>query len=407
MSPKDPASFPKGAGPTGQAGGAYQKKKIIVAMSGGVDSSVAAALLKRAGFDVRGAFLKLYDSPQFKESEKKAKKIAEILGIPFLNLDLRKEFKKKVVDYFLREYQRGRTPNPCVKCNQEIKFGIFFKKALNLGADYIATGHYARIKNACPPKPAASGADRRAKLLVAKDKEKDQSYFLYNLAQKQLKKILFPIGNYTKAKVKKLAKGFGIADLVRPESRDICFLKGTTPLPPPSRRRRAPTYRDFFKKYLKLKPGPILNTSGKRIGQHQGLPLYTIGQRKEIEVPGVLPCYVLKLDFKNNTLVVTDNEKDLYKKELVAEKVNWVSRKAPKLPLKIKAKIRYLHPANSATIRKQETGNKKQNLILVKFSKSQRAITPGQSVVFYLPRSSPKVMVWGRGQEVLGGGIIR
>ncbi len=354
--------------------------KVICAMSGGVDSAVAAALLKKQGFDVIGCLMQLWPEKNFSDAaQKTVKKITLKLGIPFLVFDFSKEFKKKIVDYFLKEYQKGRTPNPCIKCNKEIKFGFFFKKALALGADFVAAGHYARIKN--------------AKLLTAKDRKKDQSYFLYNLKQSQLKKILFPVGNYTKAKVKKLAKDFEIANLVRPESRDICFLKGR--------------YQDFFKKYLKLKPGPILNTSGKRIGQHQGLPLYTIGQRKEIEVPGALPYYVLKSDFKNNTLIVTDNEKDLYKKELVAEKVNWVSKKKPKLPLKIKAKIRYLHPANSATIRKQETGSKKQNLILVEFSRPQRAITPGQSVVFYLPRSSPKAMVWGRGQEVLGGGIIK
>jgi len=338
--------------------------KVIVAMSGGVDSSVAAALLKKQGFDVIGCFMKLWPEKYFSlNAQKRVKKITKKLNIPFLVFDFSKEFKKKVVDYFLREYQRGRTPNPCVKCNQKIKFGIFLKKTLALGADYIATGHYARIKN--------------AKLLVAKDKEKDQSYFLYNLRQSHLKKILFPIGNYTKSKVKKLAKDFEIADLVRPESRDICFLKGK--------------HQDFFKKYLKLKPGPILNTSGKRIGHHQGLPLYTVGQRKEIKVPGALPYYVLKLDFKNNTLIVTDNEKDLYKKELIAEKVNWVSGKAPKLPLKIKAKIRYLHPANSATITKK-LKPKTYQLI---FGRPQRAITPGQSVVFY------------RGKVVLGGGIIR
>ncbi len=332
-------------------------------MSGGVDSSVAAALLKRAGFNVKGVFLKLYDSPQFRESEKKAKKIAKTLGIPFLSLDLRKEFKKKIVDYFLKEYQKSRTPNPCVKCNQEVKFGIFLKTAINSGADFVAAGHYARKKG--------------KKLLVAKDKEKDQSYFLYNLTQKQLKKILFPIEDYTKTEVKKLAKDFKIANLVRPESRDICFLKGK--------------HQDFLKKYLKLKPGPILNTFGRRIGQHQGLPLYTIGQRKEIKVPGVLPYYVLKLDFKNNILVVTDNEKDLYRKELIAEKVNWISGQIPELPLKVKAKIRYLHPASSATITKTLA----PKTYTLKFNRPQRAITPGQSVVFY------------QRKEVMGGGTIK
>ncbi len=337
-------------------------------MSGGVDSSVTAALLKRAGFNVEGVFLKLYDCPQFRESEKKAKKITKILGISFLSWDLRKEFKKKVVDYFLSEYQKGRTPNPCVKCNKDIKFGIFLKKAINSGAGLIATGHYARKKG--------------KKLFAAKDKEKDQSYFLYNLTRKQLEKILFPVGNYTKTEVKKLAKDFGrhpltIFNLVRPESKDICFLKGK--------------HQDFLRKHLKLKPGPILNTDGKKIGQHQGLPLYTIGQRQEIRVPAGLPYYVWKLDFKRNSLIVTDNEKDLYKKELIAEKVNWISGREPKLPFKIKAKIRYLHPAASATLVKKLQA-RKYKLI---FSKVQRAITPGQSVVFY------------RGEKVLGGGIIR
>jgi tRNA-specific 2-thiouridylase len=339
-------------------------KKVICAMSGGVDSSVAAALLKKQGFDVIGCSMKLWPEKYFSLiTQKKVKKICSNLGIPFLVFDFSKEFKKKVVDYFLREYQKGRTPNPCIKCNKDLKFGFFFKKALDSGVDFIATGHYARIK--------------KSKLLIAKDKEKDQSYFLYNLTQKQLKKILFPVGDYTKTEVKKLAKDFKIADLVRPESKDICFLKGS--------------HQDFLKKYLKLKPGPILNTFGKKIGQHQGLPLYTIGQRKEIEVAGALPYYVLKLDFQNNTLIVTDNEKDLYKKELVAEKVNWVSGKKPKLPLKIKAKIRYLHPARSAKIAKRL----KPRIYNLVFSRPQRAITPGQSAVFY------------RGREVLGGGVIR
>lgn len=350
-------------------------KKVICAMSGGVDSSVAAALLKKQGFDVTGVFMRLFDLPEFTDSEKKAKKIAKILGIPFSTLDLRKEFKKEVVDYFLRECQRGRTPNPCVKCNKEIKFGIFFKKAIALGADYIATGHYARIKN--------------EKLLVARDEKKDQSYFLYNLTQKKLKKILFPIGDYLKSEVRELAKDFKITNLIRPESQDICFLRGKYQGSPVGLRPR-----DFLKKHLKLKPGPIFDTKGKKIGKHQGLALYTIGQRKEIKVPSPNPYYVLRLDFKNNALIVTDNEKDLYEKELATEKVNWVSGKLVKLPLKIKAKIRYLHPATSAIIRKQETRNKKQNLILVEFNRPQRAITPGQSVVFY------------SGQEVIGGGII-
>jgi tRNA-specific 2-thiouridylase len=387
MYPKHPDK----SGATEQAGGVPPKKKIVVAMSGGVDSSVAAALLKRADFNVIGAFMKLYDSFEFRKAEREAKEIAKFLKIPFLTLDFKKEFEKEIIDYFLREYKKGRTPNPCVRCNQKIKFGFFLKKTAGLDADYIATGHYARIKN--------------DKLLIAKDKEKDQTYFLYNLKQNQLKKILFPIGNFTKPEVRKIAKDIGMTDLVRPETSDICFIKKD--------------YRSFLKKHLKLKPGPILNTQNKKIGQHQGLPLYTIGQRKQIRIAGLKPYYVLKLDLKKNALIVTDNEKDLYQKELIAEKVNWISPKHPdksgatgqaggelKLPLKIKAKIRYLHRPASAIITKTLNPKTYSTYNLI-FSKSQRAITPGQSVVFYSPAQVSKKLGAGRDQEVLGGGVIR
>jgi len=345
-------------------------------MSGGVDSSIAAALLKKQGFDVIGCFMKLWPGKCFSKTvQRTVKKITSKLGIPFLVFDFSKEFQQRIVNYFLEEYAKGRTPNPCVKCNKEIKFGFFFKKALNSGANYIATGHYARKKGS--KLLTAKPRSERYFLLQGKDKKKDQSYFLYNLTQKQLKKVLFPIGNYTKSEVKKLAKDLGIVNLVRPESRDICFLKGK--------------YQDFFKKHLKLKPGPIFDTFGKKIGQHQGLPLYTIGQRKEIKVSGLKPYYVLEINVKRNDLIVTGNEKNLYKKELLAERVNWVSGKEPKLPLKIKAKIRYLHSAASAII-KCKIRNKRYK---IQFSKSQRAITSGQSIVFC------------KGKELLGGGIIK
>ena len=308
-------------------------------MSGGVDSSVAAALLKRAGFNVEGIFLKLYDSPRFKDGEKRAKKIAKILGIPLRILDSRKEFKKTVIGYFLREYKRGRTPNPCVICNKKIKFNF---------RGWLATGHYVRKVD--------------SKLLRAKDKEKDQSYFLWMLNQKQLKRILFPVGNYTKAEVKKLARKFRLPVFAAPESQEICFT-------PPR---------------IKQKRGRIVDTGGKILGQHQGLAFYTIGQRKGIGLSGG-PYWVLDKDFKRDFLIVTKNEKDLYKKELICENVNWLSGKEPKLPLKVKAKIRYRHKPASAKIYKNHK---------VIFNQPQRAITPGQSVVFY------------RGQELLGGGII-
>jgi len=344
-------------------------KKIVVAMSGGVDSSVAAALLKRNGFELTGVFMKLADLPKFGESEKRAKKIAKILKIPFLVLDLRKEFKKRIVDYFLKEYKKGITPNPCVVCNKEIKFGLLLKKALALDADFIATGHYARIKK-----------DKKGvHLLRAKDKNKDQSYFLWMLNQKQLRRILFPVGNYTRKEVERLAKKLKLPVLGAKKSVEICFIKTII--------------NDFLSKYLKEKPGPVVEQVhygvNKIIGRHLGLWFYTIGQRKGIGLPGG-PYYVLDKNLKKNLLIVTKNERNLYKKELIAKNVNWISGKVPEFPLNLKAKIRYRHQSALAVITK--TLNPKTYTL--KFEKSQRAITPGQSVVFY------------RGEELLGGGII-
>ena len=327
-------------------------------MSGGVDSSVAAALLKRAGFDVVGAHMKLNDFSS--EGEKRARKVAKILKIPFYAMRFEKEFKKRVVDCFLKEYKAGPTPNPCVVCNKEIKFGLLLEKALSLGADFIATGHYARM------------ADRR--LLKGKDKEKDQSYFLWQLSQNQLSRILFPVGNYTKEEVRKLAKKFGLPVFDAPESQEICFISGSI--------------EDFLKKYLKEKPGSVLDKQGKILGRHRGLWFYTIGQRKGIGLSGG-PYFVLDKNIKQNVLIVTKNEKDLLKKELVVKNVNWISGKPLKLPMKIKTKIRYRHKAVSARI--YNIQNTRYKML---FDKSQRAITPGQSAVFY------------SGQELLGGGII-
>lgn len=342
-----------------------KNRKVIVAMSGGIDSSVSAALLKRAGFDVVGVFMKFWaDGPKSVvnrcctlESEKRARLVAEKLDIPFYVFNFEKEFKKKVVDYFLAEYKAGRTPNPCVVCNKEIKFGLLFKKILSLNADYIATGHYARL--------------RQEKLYKGKDKNKDQSYFLWKLNQKILKHTLFPVGDYAKTEVRKLAKKFNLPVLNIPESQEVCFIQTTT--------------ADFLKKYLKSKPGPIVEQvhygASKIIGEHQGLWFYTIGQRKGIGFSKG-PFYVLDKDIKKNTLIVTKNEKDLYKKELIVKNVNWASE--IKFPLKVMAKIRYRHKLASAIVDKNK----------VIFTKPQRAITPGQSVVFY------------RGQELLGGGVI-
>jgi tRNA-specific 2-thiouridylase len=337
-------------------------KKVACLMSGGLDSSVAAALLKRAGFNVIGVFLKLTDLPSFKESERRAKKVAKILEIPFLVLDLRKEFKKRIVNYFLEGYKEGMTPNPCVVCNKEIKFGLFLEKALKLDANYLATGHYVRLQH--------------GKLLKAKDKERDQSYFLWMLTQKQLRRTLLPIGNYTGQEVKNLAKIFGLSFLLKtPKSVEICFIPKAV--------------EDFLKHYLKLKPGEIVDVKGKTLARHRGLPFYTIGQRKKIGLPGG-PYWVLDKDFKKNILFVTKNKKDLSKKELILEKVKWISGKEPKLPLRMMVKIRYRHHPALAVIAR----NLKSAIYNLKFARPQQAITPGQSVVFY------------KGSELLGGGII-
>jgi len=343
-----------------------KKQKVLVAMSGGVDSAVTAALLKRAGFDVQGVFLRLTDLPNSKQGEKGARKIAKILKVPFIVFDLRKEFRKEVIDYFLKEYQSGRTPNPCVICNEKIKLGLLFKKALSLNFDFLATGHYVQKEE-----------NGTFKLFESKDKEKDQSYFLWRLTQNQLGHLLFSVGNHTKPEVRKMAKKFKISGLIKGESQDICFIRNSI--------------NDFLEKNLKSKPGQIIDDKGRIIGQHQGLHFYTIGQRKGIKIGGVSkPLYVINKDINKNILIVSQNPKDLEKKELICEKVNWISGKKPKLPLKARAKIRYRDKGEWAIIKPLNS----QRLKVV-FNKKQRAITPGQSVVFY------------SGQQLLGGGIIK
>jgi len=373
-----------------------KKIRVVVAMSGGVDSSVAAALLKKQKYDVVGVFMRFWHESQndakgvnTKErrntccsegAEAAARAVAAKLGISFYVLRLEKEFKKEVVDYFLAEEKKGRTPNPCVVCNKKIKFGLLFEKALALGADFIATGHYARLQR------EITNSKSQTKLFKAKDENKDQSYFLYTLNQKQLSRVLFPVGDYTKDEVYKMAKKWKLP-YRQDESFDLCFVE---------RDRES-----FIRRYLKIKTGDIRDIGENILGQHQGLTFYTIGQRKNISLNRG-PWWVIKKDERKNILYVSNNEKDLYGDELFAYHLSWLGGETPKMPTEVLAKIRYKSELAKSTIRpalrrrlRQGEQAQGKNYIKVIFEKTQRAITPGQSVVFYNNKG-----------ELLGGGVI-
>jgi len=368
-----------------------KKIKIAVAMSGGVDSSVAAALLKKQGYDVMGVFMRFWSEPpqgeleldEFAnrccsvEAEKMARNVCEKIGLPFYILNIAQEFKKAVVDYFLSELKKGATPNPCVVCNKEIKFKLLMEKAEGLGADFIATGHYARVKRETKnQKPKTKNYEYY--LLKAKDKSKDQSYFLYNLTQSQLAKYLFPVGDYLKTDARKKAKKLDLPVWNRPESQEICFISDNN-------------IRRFISEHLDLAPGKIIDTAGKVLGRHSGLPLFTIGQRHGLNIGGGAPYYAVKMDYKTQELIVTSDPEDklLYRGNLVAEKVNWISGRGPQKSIKCQATIRYRHKMEEAIVKPLGKGKYE-----VSFERPQRAVTSGQSAVFY------------KGNEVLGGGII-
>jgi tRNA-specific 2-thiouridylase len=345
------------------------KAKVAVALSGGVDSSAAALLLKEAAYEVIGMHMHLWDSPRSDHQAQQAEDICHILDIPYYQLDLQKEFELRVVDYFRREYRQGWTPNPCVACNQHVKFGFLLDKALSLGADYLATGHYARIEH------SRDGH----RLLKAADIGKDQSYFLYTLTQEKLGQILFPLGDRTKNEVKQVAKQGGLPTATKP-SQDICFISQKN-------------YGTFLSQSFPGTPGDVVDTGGRKLGQHQGIAFYTIGQRHGLGISSTQvlsagkPLYVLKIEPEHNR-VVLGSEKELYSRKLTAQKLNWISGKTPREPITVTARVRYKSKAAEAIL------SPHGGSVDVCFSQPQKAVTPGQAIVFY------------NAGEVLGGGII-
>lgn len=352
-------------------------------ISSGVDSSVAAALLTEQGYEVIGVFIRFWKEPRQNvvlenkccslESLEEARKICRILNIPLYTVNAEKEFKIHVVDYFLREYKKGRTPNPCIACNKYIKFQVLFEKMLEFKGDFIATGHYAQIK-------VKNNKKDIYKLCQSKDKEKDQTYFLYNLNQKQLARILFPAGKYEKSEVRAMAKARGLPVFDKEDSQEVCFIPEKGP-------------KEFLKRNLKLKKGKIISLKGKSLGEHEGLPLYTLGQRKGIGLGGDGPYYVVNKNTLANTLVVANDKKEklLYKERAGIGEMHWIGEK-PDFPARIKVRTRYRHPMISAIIELSD-GISMYKLI---FKDPQKAVTPGQSAVFY-----------GDVGEVLGGGVIQ
>jgi tRNA-specific 2-thiouridylase len=355
-----------------------KNKRIVIAMSGGVDSSVAAAMLLEKGYEVVGITMQLW--PKQEEEGAKpaccgidaidsARKIAQQLGITHYVVDFRDIFKKKVIEDFYTEYSLGRTPNPCIRCNQYIKFDNLLTKAKALGADYISTGHFARV--------VVDQYSDRYLLKRASIEKNDQSYVLYTLTQAQLRHIILPLGELNKAEVREYARSKGLANSEKKSSQEICFT-GTK------------DYREFLTKYIKedISPGSIITTQGEVVGRHKGLPFYTVGQREGLGIGYKYPLYVIKIDKEKNILVV-GSEKETYSSGCEVKDVNLILSERLDNPLKAKVKIRYQHDAQEAEI--FEIG---ENKVKVLFSTSQKSITPGQAAVFY------------DGDTVIGGGTI-
>jgi tRNA-specific 2-thiouridylase len=342
---------------------------------------VAAHLLQEEGYEVHGVFLDFWKSSGGDDDFQSAKKMAKSLGISLERLDCRDEFKRKIVDEFIHDYKRGVTPNPCVICNAEMKFDALIREAGKRGVKMVATGHYSRLRkftvNSSQLTESVNCKLSTAYCLrVAKDKLKDQSYFLYRLKEEQLRRIIFPLGNYLKSEVKDIARKLKLEVVEKKESQDVCFIPRNE-------------INEFLKKYIKDNPGNIIDTSGKTLGTHSGLHFYTIGQRRGIDIGGDGPYYVVEKDNKNNLLIVS-NKGIFSKKSFFINKTNWIYKNIAS-PLKFKVKIRYKSVPVYAKIKRSKEGN---DFYEIKLRESQRSITSGQSAVFY-DRNC-----------VIGGGII-
>jgi len=351
--------------------------KVVVAMSGGVDSSVTAALLKETGYQVSGVTMQIWGGEAFSREETRqgcygpgeaediedARKVAQILGIDFHVFDLRQEFKTEVLDYFSHEYLSGRTPNPCLRCNHKVKFDALIRKAQDSGIefDYFATGHYARVEY--------NKSKHRYLLKKARDLSKDQSYFISSLSQEQLGHSLFPLGDYTKEEVRRMASDFGLGVDNKPESQDF-------------------TVGSYSSLIEAAPPGPVLDRQGNIVGEHRGIQFYTIGQRKGLGISTKKPLYVTDIDAAKNVIIV-GNKEEAYRDELIASGLNWIAVEELKRPTKVKAKIRHVHKETEAIV--TPAGEDK---VYVKFKEPQMAITPGQAVAFYCD------------DVVIGGGTI-
>lgn len=362
------------------AGIILQSQKVVAAMSGGVDSSVAAAILAEEGYDVIGVTMQIWPMASEVEQEfsrtccslravEDARRVAARLGIPHYVLNFRDVFKETVIDNFIEEYRRGRTPNPCIRCNRFVKFDALLAKAQALGADYVATGHYARIVH--------DESKSRWLLKRGVDRSKDQSYALYSMTQHQLAHTLMPLGNMVKDETRRLAAELGLSVAAKPESQEICFIEGRN-------------YPAFLEKTAPetARPGPMLDTNGSVIGEHKGIAFYTVGQRRRLGMAAGEPLYVVRIEPARNAIVV-GRESDLYAQSLAATDTNFISIGTPAGSIAVTAKIRYNMKDSPALLSPLAEGQ-----IEVRFEKPQRAITPGQAVVLY------------DGEDVVGGGTI-